>query len=41
MGDMADAHTDEQEDIYFDHLTGHRSFPADSCPYCEAEDEEE
>ena len=35
MGDYADYLTDDQEDLYFDHLAGHVAFPCDYCPYCE------
>ena len=38
MGDMADAYTEEQEDLYFDHLAGHVAFPCDHCPYCDEEE---
>jgi hypothetical protein len=37
MGEHADYLIEEQEDLYFDHLAGHVAFPADHCPYCEAE----
>ena len=38
MGDMADAYTETQEDLYFDHLAGHVAFPGDHCPYCDEEE---
>ena len=38
MGDVADAYTEEQEDLYFDHLAGHVAFPCGHCPYCEEEE---
>jgi len=41
MGEHADYLTDEQEDLYFDHLAGHPMFPCDSCPYCDSEFEAE
>ena len=41
MGDQADAYTDEQEDLYFDHQAGHVAFPCDYCPYCDEEEAKE
>jgi len=39
MGDIADHLTEQEEDVWFDHLAGHINYPADFCPYCENEDE--
>lgn len=35
MGDMADWDVEQGEEQYYDHLAGHKKFPADYCPYCE------
>jgi hypothetical protein len=35
MGEHADYLTDDQENLYFDHLAGHPNFPCDYCPYCD------
>jgi len=37
MGEHADYLTEDQEDLYFDHLAGHIAFPCNYCPYCEEE----
>ncbi len=41
MGEHADNLTDDNEDLYFDHLAGHPAFPCDNCPYCEEEYQDE
>ena len=38
MGDMADWINEQGEDDYYDHLNGHKNFPADNCPYCNEEE---
>lgn len=38
MGDEADYLTEQGEDMWFDHLAGHLSFPPEDCPYCDLEE---
>jgi len=35
MSDYADHTLEEGEELYADHLAGHKAFPPDYCPYCE------
>ena len=39
MGDMADALTEDELELWFDHLAGHPNIP-DGCLYCEEEENE-
>ena len=41
MGDMADYLTEQENDMYMDHVAGHPAFETDGCPYCDEEDRDE